>query len=125
MAVPGLVNNKSSKMALVIAEIMFKSVEGLDWKSYAVYLMPVLAVLCVLLAGAGLKYPITVIAMTVLSRAVSGLGLYNLYTTDLSSMIVKIKIGYGMWNSLYAFGAIAAVGAGWMLLERRKNRISG
>ena len=123
--VPGLVNSKSSKMALAIAEIMFKSAEGLSWKSYAVYLIPGLAVLCVLLAGAGLRYPAAFAVMTVLSGAVSGAGLYNLYNADLSNTIVKISIGYGLWNSLYAFGGIAVIGAGCIILEQIKKRKAG
>lgn len=118
--VPRLVNNKSSKIALAIAQAMFKSAEGLDWKSYAVYLLPLAGIICIILAIIGFKNNIAVIIMTVLSGAISILGLYNLHTANLSSLIVKIEIGEGIWNTLYSFLVIAIVGILQLVLNRKK-----
>ena len=90
--VPALVNNQTSKVALSLAQVMFKSAEGIDKKSYLVYLLPLLGIACAALAVIGLKNKLFVGVMLVISGAVSIGGLYNLYTMDIGSQAVKISI---------------------------------
>ena len=53
--IPGMVNNKTSKVAISLTEIMTKSTSDLGQKSYLVYLFPLLGIICGILALGGLK----------------------------------------------------------------------
>ncbi|MBL7156983.1 MAG: hypothetical protein ISS92_02345 [Candidatus Omnitrophica bacterium] len=117
--VPVLVNRRTSKIAISAAQIMFKSTEGLDWKSYLVYLLPILGITCALLAIAGSKQKIYIIVMLVIAGAVSIIGLYNLYTANLTSLIVKISIEKGLWYTMYAFLLIFIAGITWLILDKK------
>ena len=118
-SIPILVNNKSSKIALSLAEIMFKNVEDLDVKSYAVYLLPILAVLCGFLSIMGLKNKLSVIVMILVGGGISITGLYNLYTVDIQSIAIKITIMNGLWYTMYGFLAIFLIGIAWLVLDRK------
>lgn len=118
-SIPVLVNQKSSKTAISLAEIMFKNVEGLDVKSYAVYLLPVLAVLCSFLSILGLKNKLFVIAMLLIAGVILIAGLYNLYTVDMQSITVKITIMNGLWFTMYGFLVIFFAGIAWLVPDKK------
>ncbi len=118
--VPALVNNQTSKVALSLAQVMFKSAEGIDKKSYLVYLLPLLGIACAALAVIGLKNKLFVGVMLVISGAVSIGGLYNLYTMDIGSQAVKISIEDGLWYTMYAFLFIFLVSVAWLILDRKR-----
>ncbi|MBU0683087.1 MAG: hypothetical protein ABIH85_06025 [Candidatus Omnitrophota bacterium] len=120
--IPALVNNNTSKVALALTQILFKNngTEGLDKKSYLVYLLPLLGIFCTILVLLGLKYKISIIIMTVLSGAISIIGIYNLNSMDIVTPIVKISIESGLWNTMYAYAFIAFVGFLWLVLPEKK-----
>jgi hypothetical protein len=88
-------------------------------KSYLVYLLPLLAVFCGIAGVLGLKNKLYVMLALVLSGGVSIAGLYNLHTTDLSSLIVNISIGKGLWLTMYAFLFIFFVNIVWLISSRK------
>lgn len=118
--IPQLVNNKTSKVALSLAQTMFKSTEGLDIKSYLVYLLPIFGIICGLFAVLGQSKKIYSILMVVISGAVGLGGLYNLYTADLPNLAIKISIEKGLWNTMYAFLFIAFIGIVGLVLGGKK-----
>ena len=116
--IPVLVNNKSSKVAISAAQIMFKSAENLDMKSYLVYLLPILGILCAVASVLGQKNKLYIIVMILVAGAVSLVGLYNLYTVNLGSLAAKVIIMNGLWFTMYGFLLISFAGIGWLVLER-------
>jgi hypothetical protein len=116
--VPILVNNKSSKVAISLAQIFFEETEDLDKKSYLVYLLPIAGVVCAVLVFLGDKNKVYIIAMTVLAGAISIVGLFKLYTLDVSSTMVKISIQSGLWAILYSFLFILMTGIAWLALDK-------
>ena len=117
--IPAMVNNKTSKVALALAQVFFKDAGGLDKKSYLVYLLPLLGIACAALAVLGLKNKLYVIVMAVLAGAISIGGLYTLLTMDISSTIVKISIAKGLWNTMYSFLFICLAGIAWLVLNKK------
>jgi len=117
--IPQMVNNKTSKVALSLTQILFRSTKGLDLKSYLVYLVPALGILCGLLAIFGLAKRSYVVLVIIISGVVSGAGLYNLYTADLGSVALKITIAEGLWNSMYAFAFIFLAGILWFISDKK------
>ena len=119
--IPRLVNSKTSKVALSLSQVLFKSTKGLDIKSYLVYLLPLIAILCAVLAIMGSKAIQPVVAMLIVSGSVSIGGFYNLLTMDFSNLIVKIAIGKGLWYTMYAYLSIFILGIIWMILDKRSK----
>ena len=116
-SIPAMVNQKTSKVALSLAQILFKSTEGLDKKSYLVYLLPILGILCALLAAIGMKIKWPVFAMLVISGFISIGGLYNLMTANLSNLYVQISIERGLWHTMYAYLVIFLIGIAWAVTD--------
>ncbi len=117
--IPVLVNRKTSKVALSLAQIMFRSVEGLDLKSYLVYLLPLLGMFCALASILGQKNRLYIIIMLIVAGAVGIAGLYNLHTANVENLAVKITIMNGLWNTMYAFLFIFLVGILWLILDKK------
>ncbi|MCX5665818.1 MAG: hypothetical protein NT036_02050 [Candidatus Omnitrophica bacterium] len=120
--IPTLINKKNSQIAISIASVMFKDAKDLDKKSMLVYLLPLFALLCVGLAIVGLKNKIAVMVMTVLSGGIAIGGLYNLMTIDLSKLPVQISIEYGLWQTMYAYLIISAIGIAWVVLDLKEAK---
>ena len=117
--IPGMVNNKTSKVALSATEILFKSASGLDQKSYLVYLFPLLGIVCGILTITGLKNRACIIILLVISGIVGIAGLYTLSTANLASVAVKVDILSGLWNTMYAFLFIFLAGIVWLVLGKK------
>lgn len=119
--IPIMVNNKTSKVALSVAALLFNSADGLDKKSYLVYLLPLLAIICSIFAVMGVKHRWPVIAMGLVSGFISVFGIYNLKTTALSKGFVDINIESGLWYTMYAYLGIFLISIIWILLDTIKR----
>lgn len=115
--IPTLINKKTSQIAIAIASVMFKDAKDLDKKSLLVYLLPLLALVCIALAVVGFKYKIALIVMAVLSGGISIVGLYNLMTVNVSNLVIQISIERGIWQTMYAYLAICVIGVIWLVLD--------
>jgi len=120
--IPVLVNNKTSKVAISIAQIMFKSAENLDLKSFLVYLLPLLGILCAVVSFLGREKKLYIIAMLAVAGLVSIIGLYNLYTTNIANIMVKVTIMKGLWLTMYGFLFIFFVGIAWLALDKKSGK---
>jgi len=116
--IPNLVNSKGSKVALSLAEIMFKSADNLDVKSYLVYLLPILGILCGVAVVLGMKNKLFIIAMLIVSGVVSLGGFYNLLTANMGNIAVKVTIMNGLWFTMTAFLFIFFIGIAWIVLAK-------
>ncbi len=118
--IPTLINKKTSQVAISIASIMFKDAKDLDKKSMLVYLLPLLALVCIALGVVGLKNKIALIVMAVLSGGIAAVGLYNLMTVNLSSLPVQISIEQGLWQTMYAYLMIFIIGIVWIVFDMKE-----
>lgn len=118
--IPNMMNTKSSQVAVALAGIFLKDAKDADKKSYAVYLMPILALACIGLAIMGMKNKIALIVMAVMSGGIALGGLYKLMTTDLSNMAVAISIENGLWQTLYAYLLIFVISIVWIVTDKMK-----
>lgn len=122
--IPTLINKKTSKIAISLAQALFKDAKDLDKKSMLVYLLPILALVCIGLAVVGLKSKIALFVMVVLSGAIAIGGLYNLMTVNLSNLVVTISIEQGLWQTMYGYLMICGLSIIWIvfdILEGRKK----
>ena len=84
-----------------------------------VYLIPLFAIVCVILAVIGLKYKLAVIAMAVIGGAISIGGLYNLFTANLAALPVQITIMNGLWQTMYGYLLICILSIIWLITVKR------
>lgn len=119
--IPTMINKKSSKTALSLAQVFAKETEGLDRKSMLVYLLPLFAVSCIALTVIGLKNKLVIIPMALVSGAISMIGLYKLFTVNLSSLSIEITIMNGLWQTLYGYLLIFVLAIIWFIMDRRER----
>lgn len=115
--IPKTMNTKSSQVAVALAGIFIKDAKNADLKSYAVYLMPIFALVCMALAFLGMKNKISLIVMAVISGGISLGGLFKLMTTNLNNMVVAISIENGLWQTLYAYLLICVISVIWLISD--------
>jgi hypothetical protein len=106
--IPRMANRENVKVAMGLIKLFTKKDEAVGLKTYAVYLVPGLAVLCgILLTRFGTQQAILVL-VAVLCAAVAGGGFWTLLTTDTKKQFA-IAIRPGLWLSLWAYVGLAAV----------------
>jgi hypothetical protein len=120
--IPTMINKKSSRIAISLAQVIFKDAKDLDKKSLLVYLLPLAGLLCIVLAFIGLRSLAPVVIMAVLSGVISVVGLYNVLTADLSNEVIRISIEQGLWQTLYGFLLIFVFSLIWIGGRLMKKR---
>ena len=118
--IPAMINKKSSRIAVSLAQTLFKDAKDLDKKSLLVYLLPLFGIVCIGLALVGFKSKISIIVMAVISGAISIGGLYELMTVDLTSLPVRISIENGLWQTMYGYLLIFVLSIVWLVADRKK-----
>jgi hypothetical protein len=115
--IPTMINKKSSHVALQLVQVLFKNAKDMDKKSMLVYLLPLFAIVCIILAIIGLRYKISVIAAAIIGGAIGIGGLYGLISTDLSSLPVQISIENGLWQTMYGYLLICILSIAWFVMD--------
>ncbi|MBU4377167.1 MAG: hypothetical protein KKD29_06835 [Candidatus Omnitrophica bacterium] len=116
--IPTLVNQKESKTALALIQLFFPDAQDIDKKAKMVYLLPLLAIVCMGLAAAGVKYRISPLIIAIIGGVVSGAGLYKLSTLGSANLAVTLGIENGLWLTMYAYLFICIVSIAWLALGK-------
>ena len=118
--VPRIANQKNAQTALALMELFTGKQEHIGLKSYAVYLLPGIALVCGLLMTFIGRQRLVPWGVAILCAAIAGVGFWKLLTTNTQALMVAITIGPGLWLSLWAYVglACAAVGAGVLSARR-------
>jgi len=110
-AIPQMVNREQAKVAMALVELLTKTRQRLGFKSYAVYLLPVLALLGgALIIWLGRRPPIAW-GVALLCGGIAAVGFWKLLTTNTRTLFIAITIGPGLWLSLWAYAGLAAAAA--------------
>lgn len=108
--IPQLANQKNAKVATAILELLMNEDQHIGAKSYLVYALPGLALLCALLLTFLGSVLAVALGTALLAAAVAGVGFWKLTTTNTTALFIAITIGQGLWLSLWGYVAIAAGG---------------
>jgi hypothetical protein len=100
--IPQLANRQDAQVVLALAE-MLTGQRNLGAKSYWVYLVPALALLCGLVVTLLSRLRLVCLLVGGVCLAVSVLGFWKLLTTNTETLLVAIDIGPGLWLSLWAY----------------------
>lgn len=106
--IPILANRRNVKVVTNLAKIFTKKDEQLGLKSWAVYLVPGLAVLFAWLISTYGKKKSVALIVALLSAAVAGVGFWELLTTNTRASFA-VDIGSGLWLSLEAYAVLSAI----------------
>ncbi len=108
--VPQVANQENAQLTLSIMELLMNERQHIGLKSYAVYLLPGIALLCAgLLTALGGRPPVAW-GVAGLCALIAGVGGWKLLTTNLHARIVAVSVAHGLWMSLWAYVGIAAAG---------------
>jgi len=113
--IPQLANRQDVQVVLVLAE-MLTGQRKLGAKSYAVYLLPGLALVCALLVTFTRRMGILV---GIVCLPVAGIGFWKLLTTETGTPLVSITIGQGLWLSLGSYVGLGLAAIVLACLGRR------
>jgi len=119
--IPRLANRQQSKLALAIIEQVTGERQHLGLKSYAVYLLPGLALICGVLVTIWGRHRAVSWSVAGVCAAVTGAAFWKLMTMNLQAAFITITIERGLWLSLWAY-AVLAVAAGMSGLMSRRLR---
>jgi len=111
--IPRLANQKNAQTAIALMEVFTGKQEHIGLKSYAVYLLPGIALLCGLLLTFLGRQRLVPWSVAGLCAVIAAAGFWKLLTTNTQALMVAITIGPGLWLSLWAYVGLA-VTAGFL-----------
>lgn len=119
--IPALANQQHAQVAIALAELLTRKRQPIGQESYAVYLVPGIALLCGLLLTVLGGAPVVAAGVALVCAGIAGVGFWTLLTTNTSTLFVAITIGQGLWLSLWAYAVLALCGV--LLLVVRPHPI--
>lgn len=115
--IPELANRKNVRVVSQLVELFTTERQDIGWKSYAVYLVPGIALLCgILLTSQGEKRPV-LIGTAALCLGIGGGGVWKLLATHAAAQF-GIRIEWGLWLSLVAYLGLACAAVVSLFPER-------
>ncbi len=119
--IPQMANQQNAQVAIALLELLSRTRQQIGLKSYAVYLVPGIAILCgVLLTFLGGRL-VVAIGISLLCAGIAGVGFWKLLTTNTQALFVAITIGRGLWLSLWGYVGLA-VAAGLYVVSSALRR---
>lgn len=106
--IPQMANQENAQVALALMELLTNTRQHVGLKSYAVYLLPGLAILCGALLTVLGRVRAAALGVAALCAVVAGAGFWKLLTTNTSTLFIAITIGPGLWLSLWGYVGLAA-----------------
>jgi len=119
--IPMLAHQPNAQVAVALLALFTPQQQNIERKSYAVYLLPVVALLCGVVVTYWGSRAIVCVSAALLSGLVAGVGFWKLLTVNTQTLFVAITIGPGLWLSLWAY-VVLAVAAGVRPLTRAMSR---
>ena len=117
-AIPPLANQQKTKTLIALIAIVSRDAEQVGAKSYAVYLLPGIALLCGFLLTLAGRRPV-MLGVAIVCAAIAGIGAWKVFTTTLPHEMIAVTIGRGLFLSLGGYAVLAASAALFALVSDR------
>lgn len=117
--IPRLANRPNAQVAIALLELFTQQRQQIGLKSYAVYLLPGIALLCGVVVTRWGRHAVVALGSAILCAAIAGVGWWKLLTTDTQALFVAITIGPGLWLSLWAYVVLAPASGLYLFVRRR------
>ena len=116
--IPQVANQEQTRVAMALIGLFTQTPQHIGAKSYTVYLVPSIALLCGALLTLLSDRLFVTAGIAGCCAAIAGLGFWKLLTTNTQSPFVAITIGGGLWLSLWGYVGLAVAGVGLGALRR-------
>lgn len=116
--IPTMVNKKSSKSAISLAQVFFAGADDLDKKSMLVYLMPALAIVCIFFALLAIKTKLFAYGTAIIGAVIAAYGYYHLLNTNLVHEQYQIVILNGLWQTMLGYLLICILSIVWLVIDK-------
>lgn len=113
--IPRLAHERHTKTAMALIELVAPVPRRLGTQSYAVYLLPGIALLCGILLTVAGGWRLVALGVAGVCAAIAGIGVWKLLTLSLPREVVHVTIGRGLPLS-FAGSALLAASAAWLAL---------
>lgn len=120
MQIPRLAHQPNAQLALAVLELLTGQRRHLGRNSYAVYLVPGVALVCGIVLTLARRGWIGSVATALLCAGIAVAGCWKLSSPQLSTRWVAVAIGSGLWLSVWAYAGLALFG-GVLSLRRMRN----
>jgi hypothetical protein len=111
LEIPILANSDESRLIISIAKIFNPGIKDVDKKSFLVLIVPILAIIIFLVKLYLKKNVVVDLLFAVIGIALFAFAFYKITSTDLDKLVLQIKIGLGMWITLYSYLGIGILSA--------------
>ncbi|MDP8264419.1 MAG: hypothetical protein P9M12_02930 [Candidatus Aceula lacicola] len=119
--VPVLANGADSRLIISIIKIFNPSVTDADKKSYLIWGIPIFAIIILGLLTKIKNKKWLYLAFGAIGCAIFVVGVFKIKTTDLDKLILQIKMGSGLWLTLWGYLGIGLLCAYNFVLELKKR----
>lgn len=107
---PLLANSEDARLIISVARTFYPDVTAIDKKSYLVWLFPIVALIILGIALNAENNKLINLIFGAIGIAVFVLAVYKISTTDLDRLVLQMKIGTGLWMSLWGYLGIGILG---------------
>ena len=120
--IPQMANSQDSRLAISVIKIFSPNVKDADKKSYLIWFVPIFAVIAAALLILLENNKWVSLALGVICALIFVVGIYKIATTDMNKLVLNIRIGIGLWMTLYGYLGIGLAGiASFMMLQLKKR----
>ena len=119
--VPIMANGPDARLIISIIKIFNPSVTDADKKSYLILGIPIFAIIILGLLTKMKNKKWLYLAFGVIGIAIFAVGSFKIKTTDLDKLVLQIKMGPGLWLTLWGYLGIGLLCAYNFILELKKR----
>ena len=120
--IPRMANSDDSRLAISVIKIFNPDVKDAHKKSYLVWFAPILAIAAAFALAAFGNNKWVSLVIGAVCALVFVLGVYKIASTDMNKLVLNVKIGVGLWLTLYGYLGIGLAGvAGFIALQLKKS----
>jgi len=107
--VPVLANSEESRLMITIIKIFQPDITNADKKSFLIWGVPLLAVVIFLVSRNPKTSKWVRLGFGVLGVLIFVVATFKIFTTDLDKVVMKVRIGYGLWMILFGYLGIGII----------------
>jgi fatty acid desaturase len=120
--IPAMANSQDSRLAISVIKIFNPGVKDADKKSYLIWFVPIFAVIAAALLILLGNNKWVSLALGVICALIFVVGIYKIATTDMNKLVLNIRIGTGLWLTLYGYLGMGLAGiASFIMLQLKKR----
>lgn len=124
--IPIRANSSDARFMISVVKIFHPGMKNIPKNSFYIWLLPLIAVISFGASYFFRRTRLVALLIAIAGFSIFSIGFYKITHTDLERLILTVRIGSGLWLTLYAYLAMGIIGASRFiqlsLRARRKHR---